>query len=610
MKNSSTVENPRSNPEQTSRVLTRSWRYWKQLLESATSMKDYPASCFDIGVLLNQTPPIPNNPKIKEEEVSGNLYLKGNAEWDIGGRSGCSLERTTKYSRLQKIPIGSSEPHFCQLSNQASPQRCRRHRDIGNHLALFVLGWSYVLSARLVESFRKSVADHVTYTDSRAAVRASSKEATANSLPIQMGNLTAAELRWWSAILAAGCGWQAILSRSHRQYYPPWSCHLYPEHLFEIIHPEAGHIDCPPPTSNEAQQYLVAFAKSNDAYDQLLAALAASLTLPTHGRFGAPIELPHPKSGFAQRVMDAAKQSTDESHIPHYMALSCIPSIISSTLLGCFWEPGIECDLASEWLYPAQELMQLISEEKRSKVIVKMMALHRPSSAPLWLGAGITGLIPSLLRVAMKHLPSTSLEATIWVRSLQSFMDPRFHRPPPKFNDLEGRTHIYREDEFRLLYITDVESRRYASPPLSPWPPFGTVDITTTNLEVQLHLNCAHRLLYKQWNWQLEDGKALLDPGVPTPMCDSLQKERGLAGQLSSRATRLWNNLRTSQRMVENGAYNRSTSQSATRAIFQWTLVDGIRPDDKKLWTHEWLRDLLEDESGDDDGEIDNEGSE
>jgi len=60
-------------------------------------------------------------------------------------------------------------------------------------------------------------------------------------------------------------GWQAILCRSGRDYYPPWSCHLEQEHHFEIFHPvKLIHVIYHPPTSEQAQQYLVTFAKANN----------------------------------------------------------------------------------------------------------------------------------------------------------------------------------------------------------------------------------------------------------------------------------------------------------------------------------------------------------
>ncbi|KAH9882250.1 hypothetical protein J1614_001422 [Plenodomus biglobosus] len=61
-----------------------------------------------------------------------------------------------------------------------------------------------------------------------------------------------------------------------------------------------------------------------------------------------------------------------------------------------------------------------------------------------------------------------SLEATVWTRSAQSFMDPGFHRRPPVHKDRGGKSCSSRPDELRLLYVTDVQSRQYPSPPVEP----------------------------------------------------------------------------------------------------------------------------------------------
>lgn len=408
----------RPSCEQSSNILKRSWHHWQGLLQSAARLEKYPAPCFDIQLLLNQTPSIPSHAEIKET-IGDNLCLEGTSQWDIGHRRDCCLECTTKSSRLQSVLVGSLEPNFCTFSKATTliwPNKLRNSSTSLNYLAMFVLGWSYVFSARLVVLRRNSSADHILYTGSRAPVRRKPRETKDDStISVRLGDLDAVELRWWAAILAPGCGWQAVLFRSDHRFYPPWSCHLSQDIRFEILHPDRTiDADHCPPTSGEAQQYLNAFAKANNVYDQLQAALAACLTLPPQGRFGAPIELPHPRAACSQCITPTSiRQWPEESHIPHYMALSCIPNAVSSSMFSCLWEPGIECHLASEWLCPVQSLVQLLREEERPHTIVKMMALHRPSSAPLWLGAAITGLVPKLLSIGNGHMTPISLEATV-----------------------------------------------------------------------------------------------------------------------------------------------------------------------------------------------------
>jgi hypothetical protein len=154
----------RPGTQQSLRVLTRSAQYWKHLLGSAVSTTEYPTSCFRVHGLLNQTPALPSHPDVME--YTGDiLSLAGSSEWDVRRPSGCSLESTTKLSRVQKATIGLPEPTCCQLSRARLPARRYGYETdtSTNYLAAFILGWSYVFSARLVE-LRDHAADQVTYT--------------------------------------------------------------------------------------------------------------------------------------------------------------------------------------------------------------------------------------------------------------------------------------------------------------------------------------------------------------------------------------------------------------------------------------------------------------
>lgn len=217
--------------------------------------------------------------------------------------------------------------------------------------------------------------------------------------------------------------------------------------------------------------------------------------------------------------------STDE--LPHFMSLSCIPNAISSCLFSSFWEPGVTCNLVSEWLHPVlKEILPPLVTEKQFHVIVHMMAARRPNIAPLWLGAAITGLLPRILRVHNTFLPPTCLEAAVWSSSPQSFMDPEFHHRPQIHrrrrsrrtangdDDDDDEKAISREGEYRLLYLTDVESQVYRQPPLSPYAPFGLVNLRDAALEVRLHATCGHGLVYAAWIWQGRDGRTVRDPGI------------------------------------------------------------------------------------------------
>lgn len=76
--------------------------------------------------------------------------------------------------------------------------------------------------------------------------------------------------------------------------------------------------------------------------------------------------------GHTELVYGNKIPSVDE--LPCFMSLSCIPNVIPCCLSSCFWEPGVNCNLASEWLYPVlREVLPPLVEEKL-EVIVCVMA--------------------------------------------------------------------------------------------------------------------------------------------------------------------------------------------------------------------------------------------
>jgi hypothetical protein len=110
-----------------------------------------------------------------------------------------------------------------------------------------------------------------------------------------------------------------------------------------------------PSSSNNSLKYLYKFAQLYNALDQLIAALAAILTIHTHIRFGTPVVLPTPVIKQWPGSYTRPSNQIDISYadkFPCFMMLSCIPSIMQLSLFSSIWEPGITCNVISKWLYP------------------------------------------------------------------------------------------------------------------------------------------------------------------------------------------------------------------------------------------------------------------
>ncbi|OAL72543.1 hypothetical protein A7D00_3545 [Trichophyton violaceum] len=610
----------RPAPRDSAKVLDYSYNTWHQLLWSAEAKAQLPDACSSLRVLLHSTPAIPDTSKISEFAGDYSLSLEGYSIWNINSTSPCYLTTETKKARPQTIRIGVLEPTFCSLSENFLPEwpgfEALPDASGSNFLSVFVLGWSYVLSTRLIE-LRGNQHDQTHYTNNIAKMANKSGGLNSNAgyeLPI--GEALAQESRWWAAILASGCGWRATLTRQNKEYHSPWSCHLKDGGKpFTLIHDKSElniSSERDPPSSAQAQSYLFRMAEMHDIFDQLLAAFAAVLTIPYHMRFGAPVNLPefylhtHPKKqstiGYKQKI-----PTFDE--LPYFMSFSTIPNVISSCLFSCFWEVGIPCNLASEWLHtPLSDILPALILEQKHHIIVQMLSTRSPNVAPLLLGSAITGMLHRIPEVYKSFIPPICLEAAVWSSSQQSFMDPVFHHMPQLQRNIAFKKFITREDEFRILYTTDFESIDYPALPLSPYPPFGYVGLGDTALEVQLHVLCGHSLNYSHWVWQGQgSGEArCFDYGSNLPGNISSFPTHGKTGctiaQLVNRAFQLvtrklstcWTDFTTRPQRTSTGEINERLSEVATRNLFSWTLFsDGVRKEDKELWHHEWLEFLL-----------------
>lgn len=600
------VQNDSLEPSatQASDTIHRSRQYWHSLLSHSISEHGLPLSCNNFDVLLHDTPAIPHHSEVEDILERGSLYLEGFSVWGIGS-TGCDIDGQQKVSRTSKISLGIRQPLRCHVTKDVfwPGFEGSRKSTTGNFVFAMVLGWCYVLSARHIELRRVSDADSMFYTENQAPIIIEGESVSDNSHAIPIHSPDPAECRWWAAVLAPECGWQAVMPRSGSVFYTPWSCHLGNDSQFKICYSNiaSNRPQISPPSSAQAREYLISFAERHNAHDQLLAAFAASLTIPPHGRFGTAVSLPAPviSSGDCKtRICLNGIPSIDQ--LSHFMALSSIPNTLISSVFGCFWESGVECNLVSEWLSPLlQECIPSLLSTNRHDTIVRMMANRRPNSAPLWSGLLITGMIPRIFDIARKIIPSISLAATHWIASPQSFMDPIQYEKPQILELPNTRGSIRREDEFRLLFLTDTESTRYPSPPSCPWAPFGTVNIETCAIEVQRHSQCGHRLVYQHWTWIGRDGKQQNDCGLMLPPATLsrrlLQAFCGLIGTLF----RILNILKRchtmeTKLMPNKFVQDQDLSRLATRNIFTWTLSDGTRPEDAEYWKHDWLEGLLD----------------
>ncbi|KAJ5112940.1 hypothetical protein N7456_001474 [Penicillium angulare] len=620
----------RPNTFASSRVSISSLSTWRALLSSGHSMTHLPTGCSNIKSLLNHTPSIPGPDQAIEVIGNSSVFLEGYSSWSISTANtrlnpDCELP-PSKQAPPREVLIGESRPGACTLSReyisewpglQPSPSSA------GNYLAVFVLGWSYIFSARLVEVRRGTAQDGISYTENMAHMTHDiHKTTTEEYFDLDIGCDSLSAVRWWAAILAGGRGWQATISRHNETtHFSPWESHLETSYFRICYNAESESLpsaNMEAPSSAEALEYLYNMARKHDVFDQLICAFAATMTLPSHNRFVAPVTLPKPLHGHGPRQdQNTERIYSDQiptlAEISHYLTFSGVSGLLTSCLLGSFWEPGIPCNLASEWLNPAlSELTATLFKSKQYIPVVWAMSERRPNVASLWLGAAITGLLPRILQVSKGYLPPIYPEAVAWTDSPQSFMDPANYRYV-KSRRIGDRAMIPREDEFRLLYLTDCLSDDYRHPPICPYPPFGEVNLQDTSLEVRLHFSCNHRISYRSWEWKGVNGHALSDFGISPYLRPSRVKSifsSSLAIWLltgfvySTTVNKSWmmnficRTIWPNVRQAEEESSNDRLSAAATRALFLWTFyIEGTRTEDRAFWNHEWLESFLEGES-------------
>jgi hypothetical protein len=137
-------------------------------------------------------------------------------------------------------------------------------RDVPSYLGILALGWSYILSARLVEVQGEGA--KMIYTGSKATgYHQETEYGRAPAVTIDIGEVDEDLARWWAAILALGEGWKAIVARcDDGEYLAPWSISLKETHRIGIKSRIKGSIAeesaaSTPPSSTKASSFLLGF---------------------------------------------------------------------------------------------------------------------------------------------------------------------------------------------------------------------------------------------------------------------------------------------------------------------------------------------------------------
>ena len=251
-----------------------------------------------------------------------------------------------------------------------------------------VLAWAYLLSARWTELIPGNCSIRYTLGQAPADHTKSPGEPKDDrpAVVVDIGDASPQEIRWWTAVLAPGRGWEATLVGGKQTFWSPWSIRV--ESGPRLIVPRGndalpstrvrssprllaprGNNAVPStraltnrtPSFAEAFSFLNNFCARHNIGDQSDAALAAALLLPTMGKTRKGLMLPAvvvsdqpPSPHFLAQVplashLPASWMPHLRRHLDKLMTLSCYSKGIRPMLLGAFYNPDIECNAVSPW---------------------------------------------------------------------------------------------------------------------------------------------------------------------------------------------------------------------------------------------------------------------
>ena len=221
--------------QQLGNAIAKARTYWHCVAEQAISQHRSGILLHHVNLqsMLGRVPAIPTRPgyicTYSMSSTKKAMFIKASSTWRVTANDGCGIdgkERTTQAD----LQIGIQEPTEYRLTGDCFcrwPQVENQRQDTTNYLGLLTLGWSYILSARLVEMQGQEGAK-IVYTDSMAiGYHCSAKDQPTTAITIDIGKVDEDSARWWAAILAPNQGWKAIVSEQDDEIYQAhWSISL------------------------------------------------------------------------------------------------------------------------------------------------------------------------------------------------------------------------------------------------------------------------------------------------------------------------------------------------------------------------------------------------
>ena len=520
-----------------------------------------------------------------DASFSNTVLVKGKSTWKVS-QGNCDLP---SFDQDFCVPIASDRPVILDISDRqkSASVLSSRFPEDSNHVAILVLAWAYILSARWAEILPDVSGPEYSKLQAERDLRSSCCEnifGDPDSLIVDIGDVDDDAARWWAAVLCQEGGWNVSVSSAKGHIlYSPWHTKpvlQYPFQLSRSIKYQQLPTQLPAAPSAAALQYLSSYCKLHNIFEQMHAALAAALLLPVCRYDNRSIQLPIPR---LQRKGQTARDQIFKTpswmenldQLDKLLTLSCNAVGTKALLNSIFFEPGVECNICGAWLQGTFAFLDSdIIQDQNS--LLRILMKRDPSLEFLWLGAFITGAHTRALQEARLGWWKIDLNVAAWTGTLMSFIQEPVSTSIPE-------THpISRADECRLLYLSHDLS--YTGPPVFPFAPFGSTALADANIDVRMHAECGinHSLEYESLTWRCRPPQV-----APAPLfIPTLRAKIG-----SPTASTLPINYDSLDNEDDD------CSEMVTRNIFTWLRdEDGFPVAERAIREHEWIDNLDSDD--------------
>ncbi|KAK1762344.1 hypothetical protein QBC33DRAFT_501462 [Phialemonium atrogriseum] len=581
----------------------RGYRTWATLSEMAAGEIHLVRDC--LSHLQSAFPNHPYFPRnlIVDKSFSNTVTVRGRTTW-ITTQGSCDLP---PFRDEVIIPVASSHPMTVVLtSNPRHPAKILPDyfgREESNHIPVLILAWAYILSARWAELIPGASSPE--YNSNQAPLGDSTElEGPGDdptSMVVDVGDVDDDAARWWTAILDAEGGWNALISSDKGDLLcSPWSTRIKSEQSFvvsanvKLTHPRAAK-DLPA-SFTTACRYLSEYCHYHSIAEQSQAALAATLLIPVAKFDNRQIELPIPQ--LFPRKPPRMQEPTQTPpawdgglhQLDRLLTLSCNARATKALLNSVFFEPDVACNICGAWLQGTFAFLDSARAANPPSAPLHTLIKRNPNLGFLWLGAFITGAQACCFREVRQAWWKVDLSAAAWTGTHASFIQELVP------NVLPDACEISRADECRLMYLShDVNN---TNTPLFPFAPFGSTAMEDTTLDVRRHARCGattHGLEYAGFTWDCLDGEQGRRSAPDGMVILGRSGDTGPS----------WESAIDVDYAGLEVEEDDEASEMVTRNIFTWLRgEEGFPVAERAIREHEWIDNLDSDDDGPIEGEV------